>query len=303
MRAAVCLALLLVLAGCGGAPSPPPADPVDRDLVAGWRLARFAFERGQYDQAADLYEQVLERAYARDDLRAIGDVGYELAVVDLRRGEPAAAAARAERIQDELTRRGAVPFAELYLVEGIARYDEGDRDAALASANEALAAASSPDDPVVAPALHLKGTVLADRGQASELAAIVAALGEPRVDALRANRLELVGRLDLLEQRPEAALPAFRESADLRRAGEDYRAMAQALALGAQAAEALDRDGEAADLYFRAGRSAEVEGQTEDARRWLAAAARLAGQTGQAAIEEQASARLERLASEDSALR
>ena len=45
------LASLILLAGCTTAAPPPPA-PVDEDLMAGWRLARFAFDERQYDQAA-----------------------------------------------------------------------------------------------------------------------------------------------------------------------------------------------------------------------------------------------------------
>jgi tetratricopeptide (TPR) repeat protein len=295
LRAAIIWLLLGILAGCGVAAPPSPVEPVDRDLVSGWRLARFAFERGQYDQAATLYQQVLERAYARDDLEAIGDVGYELAVVDLRRNSPEDAIVRARDTREELARRGTEPFAELYLVEGIGHYRRGDLDAALGTADQALAIAAPPDDPVLAPALYLKGMIAADRGRASELAAIVAALGEPTADVLRADRLELSGRLDLMQEHPDAALPAFRDSARLRRSIGDYRGMAQALAFAGEAAEASGRDAEAADLYFRAGRSAEVEGQFAEARRWLADAARIANRTGQTVIRDQAAVRLEQL--------
>lgn len=289
------LGLALTLVACSGDAPAPPSAPVDRDLVSAWRLARFAFERGQYDQAADLYERVLERAYARDDLRAIGDVGYELAVVDLRRGRPEDAAARARRTREELARRGARPFAELHLVEGIALYDAGDLDGAEAGADAALDLAG-PDDPVLARALYLKGVIAADRGRPNELAHLLLALGNAQTGALRADRLELEGRLDLLEDRPEAALPAFREGAALRRELEDYRGMARALAFAAEAAEESGRAAEAADLYFRAGRSAGIEGRTAAARLWLETAIGLAEEAGREEIRDEATALLERLA-------
>ena len=97
--------------------------------MSGWRLARYAFEERQYDQAAQMYARVLERAYARDDLGAIGDVGYELAVVRLRQLDPRAAAAQARGTRDELRRRGNEPFAELYLVEAVALYELGEEAA------------------------------------------------------------------------------------------------------------------------------------------------------------------------------
>ena len=67
----------------------------------------------------------------------------------------------------------------------------------------------------------------------------------------------------------------FRESADLRRDVSDYTGMARALALAGEAADRTGRAAEAADLYFRAGRSAEAEDHLEDARRWLTTAVRL----------------------------
>jgi hypothetical protein len=112
----------------------------------------------------------------------------------------------------------------------------------------------------------------------------LAQLGDPQNAELRADRLELRGRLNLLENRPESALPAFRESADLRREAEDCIGMARALALAGEAAKSLGRAAEAADLFFRAGRSAQLEGDQAEARRWLDTAARLAANTGQAEI-------------------
>ena len=94
----------------------------------------------------------------------------------------------------------------------------------------------------------------------------------------------------------EGALPAFRDSADLRRDAEDYLGMARVLALAGEAAERAGLGTEAADLYFRAGRSAEVERDLANARSWLGAAARLAETTGQAAILAEANERLEGLA-------
>jgi tetratricopeptide (TPR) repeat protein len=291
--------LALVLADCGGSTPPPqPPEAVDQDIVSGWRLARFAFEQGQYDQAAGLYARVLERAYARDDLKAIGDVGYELAVVRLRQRDVRGAAEQARRTRDELRRRGAKPFAELHLVESVALYETGDREGAEAMADEAIKLASDRNAPVVARALYLRGRIAADRGDRRAVSRVLAALGAPQDAGLRADRLELAGRLNMLENRPENALPAFRESADLRREVEDYIGMARALALAGEAAESSGQLAEAADLYFRSGRSAEVEGNPADARHWLGAAARLAATTGQAEILSQSRERLESLAEE-----
>jgi tetratricopeptide (TPR) repeat protein len=288
--------LTLVLADCGGSTPPPqPPEAVDQDIVSGWRLARFAFEQGQYDQAAGLYARVLERAYARDDLKAIGEVGYELAVVRLRQHNPRAAAEQAMRTREELRRRGAAPFAELYLVEAVALYEASDRNSAEVMADQAIELAPAPSGPLVDRALFLRGRIAADRADTAGVSRALAQLGDAQNAELRADRLELLGRLNLLDDRPESALPAFRESADLRRDVEDYIGMARALALAGEAAKATGRAAEAADLYFRAGRSAELEANRADARRWLDSAAQLAAKTGQAEILSQAKERLERL--------
>ncbi|HEX2479814.1 MAG TPA: hypothetical protein VHK45_11085 [Geminicoccaceae bacterium] len=291
------LASLILLAGCTEtAPAPEPAAPVDQELMSGWRLARYAFEEGQYDQAAQMYARVLERAYARDDLGAIGDVGYELAVVRLRQLDPRAAAAQARGTRDELRRRGNEPFAELYLVEAVALYELGEEAVAAARAEEAIALASGAGEPVAMRAWFLKGRIAADDADATGVRRALAALGRSPNPELQADRLELTGRLELLQRRPERALAAFRDSADLRRDAEDYLGMARVLALAGAAAERAGVAADAADLFFRAGRSAEVERDLANARLWLGAAARLAETTGQAAILAEANARLDSLA-------
>jgi tetratricopeptide (TPR) repeat protein len=245
---------------------------------------------------------VLERAYARDDLGAIGDVGYELAVVRLRQLDAPAAAEQARQSREELRRRGDEPFAELYLVEAVALYEMGEADRAAPLAEQAIALAPWPGDPVALRAWFLEGRIAADRADAAGLARALDALdvpGSAPSPELQADRLELIGRRDLQDGRPERALPALRTSADLRRDAKDYLGMARGLALAGAAAEAAGLGDDAADLYFRAGRSAEVEGATADAKRWLGAAARLAKTTGQAEILAQANDRLKGLADAD----
>jgi tetratricopeptide (TPR) repeat protein len=260
------------LAGCGGAPEPPP--PPDQEMESLYRVARFAYDRGQYEQAAILYDRVLARAYARDDLAAISEIGYESALARLREGRPGEAAAQARRVREELDRRGGEPFAELFLVEAVALYVSGE-PAAAAAADAALSRAGN-GAAVAARATYIKGMIAADRKDPAGVGGAIAGLGAPVQPDLRADKLELVGRQRLLEGKPDAALPILLETADLRRETKDYSGMARALAFAGEAAASTGRTVEAADLFLRAGRSAAQQPDRRDAEAWLKRAVALA---------------------------
>jgi hypothetical protein len=275
------LALLLVvaaLAGCGGArreSPPPPPPPVEEELRSTWRLARFSLERRQYAQAAALYERVLERAYLMDDEATIGEVAYELAVVRLRLFEPRRAAELAALTRAERRRRGLPPLAELALVEAVARHELGEADAALQLAAEAEEHGA--DDPLlVARVRYLRGQIAAERGDVAELARMIGTLAAARDPELRGHHLELTGRRQLLAGDFAAAARSLRESAELRQVAEDFTGMARALALAAEATRRAGDGATAADLYLRAGRSAQVEGNRLQAEAWLRQARELA---------------------------
>jgi hypothetical protein len=181
-------------------------------------------------------------------------------------------------------------------VEAVAFYEMGQEMDAVTMAERAIALAARPGEPVATRAWFLKGRIAADNADATGIKGALAALGRSPNPELAADWLELAGRLDLLEGRPKRALPAFRDSADLRRDAEDYPGMARVLALAGEAAERAGLSADAADLYFRAGRSAEVERDHANARLWLGDAARLAATTGQAGILAEANDRLESIA-------
>jgi tetratricopeptide (TPR) repeat protein len=298
-RAVLALAVaasVCALAGCGGgrqpATSPPPSDP---DLVRQHRLARFAFENGQYGQAAALYEDALARAYARDDIQAIGTVGYELALTYLRMADAAKAAAFARGVEGEMRRRDAVPLVEIKLVQAVASYVGGDAEGAWQAAQDVVAARGGDNAAAAARARYVIGSIAADRGDAETLTQVVSALGQPTSQALRADHLELLGRLQFLQRRDNGALSAFRDAADLRRDLRDYPGMARALAFAGDTAERSGRHAEAADLYLRAGRSAQQEGWKTYARQWLEGASRLASTHGLTEVANEAGRRLKQL--------
>jgi hypothetical protein len=272
------LALLLLLAGCGGSAPPPVAPTGDPQLARSERVARLAFSQRQLEEAARSYRDALDKAYARDDVAAIGDNGFSLAVVELRRSRVEDALKVIRATTAELTRRERGIPVDLRLVEATALYRSGDGAAASALAEE-LARGSGE---VAARAQFLRGTIAADRHDAEAIAAVVAALGASTAPELRADATELTGRRALILGDREAAKRALVSAADLRREGLDYAGMARALSLAAQASEG----GEAAGYYLRAGRTAMLIGAKDDARRWLGEAKRLGDATVIAEAEQ-----------------
>jgi hypothetical protein len=292
-RRLLSLLALAALGGCGGATPSPPA-PTDPTLSQTQRLARLAYDQDRPDQAATLYRQALDRAWRRDDLQAIGDAGYNLAIVELRRGDPVSALDVARSTQAELLRRGAGVPADLQLVEAVALYRSGD---GAASAELAATVVGRADASVetVARANFLTGLIADERGDTDTLAAVLAALAEPADSATEADRDELAGRLALRQGNPAAARAAFERAADTRRNLLDDRGMARALSLAGTAAEAEGETAAAADFYLRAGRTAALSGDGTDANRWLARAGQLARQTASASIAREADFWLDRL--------
>lgn len=293
MRRAVGPLLLLAaaaiaLSACGGGRrAAAPAEPADAELASARRAAAFAFAQGRHDQAAQLYRQALERAQARDDGELIGDLGYDLAVAQLRRGDAAAARATSQGTRAELERRGLPVFAELVLVEASALYRLGDAG----GAQERARGLSADAGPVGARARFLLGLVAADRRDLPALETALSSLAGAAGPEWAADRAELAARAATLRGDPRAARRDFAAAADLRRDTLDYPGMARALAgAGAAAASAGDR-GDAADLFLRAGRSALLAGgQAPAAEAWLAEAERLARDVGDRAILEQVAA-------------
>lgn len=103
MRRVAMLAALLG-AGCGGTPPPEPPDPT---LARQTRTAMLAWQQDRPAQAAALFRDALQRAYARDDIDAIADLAASLAASELRLGNAEAARDTAAAARTEVARRGA----------------------------------------------------------------------------------------------------------------------------------------------------------------------------------------------------
>ena len=287
IRLPLSLLSVLALAACGGGgpvdTGPPPDVKLDQANTAGTQ----ALSMDLPSLAVRQYKVALSRAYERDDAGAIGDVAYNLALAQMKAGDPKGAVATAREARAELDRRRAAVPPELILVQAAASYRSGDLGAAASAAQDVLdRGAKDPD--VVRRAWFIRGLVAADRSDAAGLAQAIAALAAPTKQAdLEADRQELQGRAALLANDSAGALTLFEQSATNRQQALDYRGMARALSLAGDAALRSGRAADAADLFLRAGRSALLQGDTATATPLLKRAEDLGKQTGQTGIVEE----------------
>ena len=265
--------LPLLSAGCGGsspdAATPPTDEMLQRETYAG----RLAFELERNEEAAAQYQRALNRAQARDDPDAIGDTGYNLAVVELRANAPDKALADARATRIELERRGAKPFPALLLAEATSLYLTG---AAAEADRAAQRIQQSEDADAVARATFLRGLIADDRGDEAGLATAADALTRAKTPPFEADSAELSARLALLRSDPSQARQQAARAAELRQTTLDYRGLARALAIEGAAAERTGDKIVAADLFLRAGRSAAAQDDKKSASAWLRRAASLA---------------------------
>ena len=207
-------------------------------------------------------------------MQAIGDVGYNLAVAQLADHDAAAALHTALRTRDALAARSLPAFAELDLVQSAALHRLGrDSDAdALAARAQATAA----DPATIARASYIRGLIADARGDAAGISDALAWFSRLKAVSSdgEADRDDLTARLDLLRGRYRDAAAHAERAAATHRAQLDYPAMADTLALAAEAMQRAGSPQEAADLYLQAGASAAARGDAVSARHWLAQAMR-----------------------------
>ncbi|MFZ0612578.1 MAG: hypothetical protein WAM73_10090, partial [Desulfobacterales bacterium] len=220
---------LFLLAGCGRSRQVKSDLPGgDREFDRYSRMARAAFDNGQVPQAIEGYKKALARAYVTDDIDGIVDTGYNLAVSHLRQGDDAAALENVEKVQGELLVAGRDVPADLLLVQAAALYHTGDPERAWQISEDILTMAPTSATP--ARTHFLRGLLAADRGDPEQLRREITALGEPTLPGLKADRLELTGRLAMLDGRWDDAVAALDQAARMRAENRNYRSMATALA-------------------------------------------------------------------------
>ena len=288
IRQSLSLSSLLILAACGGSAPADPGPPPDIKLDQANKAGTQALSMDLPSVAVRQYKVALTRAYERDDAGAIGDVAYNLALAQMKAGDPKAAIATAREARAELDWRRATVPAELILVQAAAAYRSGDLGAATGAAQEVIERGSTDPD-VVPRAWFIRGLVAADRSDAAGLAQAIAALPPAKQADIEADRQELQGRAALLAGDSSGALGLFEQSAGNRQQALDYRGMARALSLAGDAALRSGRSANAADFFLRAGRSALLQGDRTMAAPLLKRAEDLGKQTGQTSIVEEVS--------------
>lgn len=283
------LLLLCFEAGCGGSRQVRPEAPVgDREFDRFSRMARSAFENGQMDQAIKGYEKALARAYIADDLDAIVNTRYNLGVCYLRKEDFAAASETVEAAQRELQTAGRSIPSDLLLVKAAALYYSGFSDQAWQITDDILSMQPAPSVDALSRTHFLRGRVAADRNHSDQLRKEIAALGEPALPGLQADRFELIGREAMLDGRWTDAVTALDQAARKRAENGNYRLMADTLAAAARACEEGRRPEDGAYRYLRAARSAALSGDSTRATAWLREAVRLAEESNAEALVEEA---------------
>jgi hypothetical protein len=269
-------ALLVLLAACSGGKEEPARPSEDQTLVRHEQAGKIAYDLDRPDEAVAQFRAALTQAQARDDLKAIADLSFNLAVAQLRANRPQDALTTTQQARAELTRRGSQPFPALLLAEATALYRLGKRDQADSVAAEVE---TMGDFDTAAGASFLRGLIADEADDEDGLQAAVNTLSGASAPLRVADRLELAARLQLRQSAFAPAHAAAMQAAGIRQQGLDYRGMARALAVAALAAERTEDRELAADLYLRAGRSAAAQSDADTARPWLERALELTGDT------------------------
>ena len=291
----ILVAGVLLWGGCGSSPQVREKPGADRNLERFTKAARQAFDKGQFEQAASLYQRVLERALARDDSGAVVDAQYNLAVCLMKLNSHAEAMQVVRQAEAELALSDQKKLSELLLLKAMLYYKSAELDAAWQITTQILSMTPKPSTVIIGRTHFLRGLIAVERQDINQLRNEIAALGNPKNPLLRGDLAELKGHLARMQQDWVAAVKAFDEAAVLRREAIDYQAMRKNLALAAEASERAGEIRGASQRYLRAGRSAAVQGDDDAARLWLMRAEQLAGEVGEDQIAHAARLFLKRI--------
>jgi tetratricopeptide (TPR) repeat protein len=285
----LCVVIILVGGvGCRSSQIEQSRVEVDEEFERMNRAARTAFDYGRLRQAADLYNQALERAYVLDDVNAIVDSQYNLAVCLIGLNSYKEALERVNQSKAELTRAGRSLPADILLLEATIVYRMGKLDDAWQLTDKILLDPSRLSEAIRSKTHFLRGLIAGEWDDINQLRQEIVSLGTPSTAGLQADREELVGRLAMAQNNWNEAIEAFDKTAEFRRDDFDYSEMANALALAAWACEQAGKLSQASKRYLRAGRSAARQREGREALNWLSRAEKLAGETGDEATVKEA---------------
>ena len=281
-------AAILTLNGCGSSPPEQKGPATDADLERFNRAGRLAFDKGRLQQAASFYRKALDRAYVRDDTAAILDAQYNLAICLMNLQAYEEALVVVQHATAELAQAGHGHSADFLFLEATLLHSSGDSDKARKITDQILSPPTQASSLIKRKTHFLRGLIASKQGDLDQLRAAIVALGQPQQIQLRADRQELVGHLAMAKKNWDAAVEAFDAATKLRREALDYRGMVKVLALAGNASEKAGRAKEASIRYLRAGRSAGLQGQFDDALKWLNRAEQIANTANEAQIAREA---------------
>lgn len=287
--------VVVATSSCASREVPVEETPVSGALERTNQAARTAFEQYNFKQAESLYREALEIAYTRDDLEAIIDAQYNVAVCLVRLERYDHALGMVHQAKLELSRGHLAVPEYLFLLEATILYRQGDYDGAWVLTEQIVTTSSQTPGQATNRAHFLRGLIAAKRGETGQLRAEIEALGEPTDPRLQADHLELTGHLALAEGHFETAVNAFSKAAKLRSDTGDYRGTVRALAMAGDVSERAGRPSDAANHFLRAGRSAAIQGANGKASELLVRATRLAEQAGDYETAQDAQDHLTRL--------
>ncbi|MEJ2729507.1 MAG: hypothetical protein P8185_13555 [Deltaproteobacteria bacterium] len=278
----------LVLGGCGSSAPVKKGPVIDEDLERFNRAAQQAYDNGKLQQAVSFYQKALERAYIRDDYRAALDAQYNMTVCLINLQSYAQASEVIQQAKTETAMADQSFSADFLLLEATVLYLREDPDAAWTITDQILAASPQPSSIAQSKTHFLRGLIASKQGDDEKLREAIVSMGRPNLPQLSADRHELLGRLAMLEQDWEKAMDAFETATGLRREALDYRGMVKDLALAGEASEKAGHAYEASIRFLKAGRSAALQGQFDNAFNWLNRAEQIAGSAGEGQIVQKA---------------
>ena len=275
---------LLVFGGCGTSAPVQKGPAIDEDLERFNRAAQQAFDNGRLQQAVSFYQKALDRAYIRDDFRAVLDAQYNMAMCLINLQSYAEAFEVIQQAKTEMAIAGQSLAADFLLLEATVLHLREDSDAAWKITEQILAATPQASSIVQSKTHFLRGLIASKQGDTDKLREAIVSIGQPNLPQLRADRHELLGHLAMAEQHWDEAINAFEAATEARREDRDYRGMVKALALAGKASEKAGHADEASIRYLRAGRSAALQGQFDHALNWLNRAEQIARSAGEEQI-------------------